>query len=139
MHGQNHIKFILQYWISIEQVYLLYGMACVPLIYAVFCFNLNVLVKAVPLVRPFNKYCGCQHREWRSCIVNVCSHFRIIWYGITATLSSERQTDWGTIVCLSLNMLPCDCKVKIMSYWQFWTASPTIVLFHQHLQLQLPV
>ena len=129
--------FILQYWISIEQVYLVYGMACMPLIDAVFCLNSNVRMKGVPLVRPINKHCGCQNREWRSCIVDVCSHFRIIWNGITATLLSGRRSDSGTIVCVSLNMSRGDCKVKRMPYWRFLTASPTIKALCQHLQLQL--
>ena len=94
-------------------------------------------MKAIPPVRPVNKHCGCQRREWRSCIVHVCSQFIFFWDGIKATLLSGRRTDRGTIVCVSLNMSRCSGKLKIMPYWLFWTASPAAVQFCQHLQLQL--
>jgi len=126
-------RFILQYWNSSKQVYMEYGMSCMPLIHVVFSLNSYVLVKAVHPVRPFNKHCGCQHREWRSYIIHVYSYFIIIWYGIKAKLLSGRRSDRGKIVCVTLNMSRWDCKVKRMPYWRFLTASPNMVAFCQTL------
>jgi hypothetical protein len=42
-------------------------------------------------------------------------------------------------VCVSLNISRCDCRVKRMPHWLFWTVSPATVQFCQQLQLQLLV